>query len=59
MSSLLDKFRGCMIGGVIGDCLGSPMECQVRKNKGLIALRLEDDFSHLLFSTGKASILQL
>ena len=26
--SLLDRFRGCMVGAVIGDCLGSPVECQ-------------------------------
>lgn len=25
---LLDKFRGCMIGAVLGDCLGAPLECQ-------------------------------
>ncbi|XP_027203858.2 ADP-ribosylhydrolase ARH3-like [Dermatophagoides pteronyssinus] len=24
--SLMSKFRGCMIGGLIGDCLGSPFE---------------------------------
>ena len=26
-STLLDRFRGSMIGAVIGDCLGSPVEC--------------------------------
>ena len=26
--SLLDRFRGSMIGAVIGDCLGAPVECQ-------------------------------
>ena len=26
--SLLDRFRGCMVGAVVGDCLGSPVECQ-------------------------------
>ena len=25
---LLDKIRGSMVGAVIGDCLGSPVECQ-------------------------------
>ena len=28
MSELLDKFRGCLIGAVVGDCLGSPVECK-------------------------------
>lgn len=27
-ASLLDRIRGCMVGAVIGDCLGSPVECQ-------------------------------
>ena len=26
--TLVDKIRGSMIGAVIGDCLGSPVECQ-------------------------------
>ena len=26
--NLLDKIRGSMVGAVIGDCLGSPVECQ-------------------------------
>ena len=26
-SGLLDKLRGSMIGAVIGDCLGAPVEC--------------------------------
>ena len=26
--TLLDKIRGSMVGAVIGDCLGSPVECQ-------------------------------
>jgi poly(ADP-ribose) glycohydrolase ARH3 len=26
--SLLDRFRGCMVGAVVGDCLGAPVECQ-------------------------------
>lgn len=25
---LIDKFRGAMVGAVVGDCLGSPVECQ-------------------------------
>ena len=24
---LLDRIRGCMVGAVLGDCLGSPVEC--------------------------------
>ena len=24
---LLDRVRGCMVGAVLGDCLGSPVEC--------------------------------
>ena len=24
----LDKFKGCLVGAVIGDCLGAPVECQ-------------------------------
>ncbi len=26
--NILDKIRGSMIGAVIGDCLGSPVECK-------------------------------
>ena len=25
---LLDNIRGCMVGAVLGDCLGAPVECQ-------------------------------
>ena len=25
---LLDNVRGCMVGAVLGDCLGAPVECQ-------------------------------
>ena len=24
---LLDRMRGCMVGAVLGDCLGAPVEC--------------------------------
>ena len=26
-SMLLDRMRGCMVGAVLGDCLGAPVEC--------------------------------
>ncbi len=26
MSQLVNKFRGCLTGGLIGDCLGAPFE---------------------------------
>jgi ADP-ribosylglycohydrolase len=26
--NFLDKIRGSMVGAVVGDCLGSPVECQ-------------------------------
>ena len=26
-SQLLDRVRGCMVGAVLGDCLGAPVEC--------------------------------
>ncbi|GBN11288.1 Poly(ADP-ribose) glycohydrolase ARH3 [Araneus ventricosus] len=43
-SGLLSKFRGCMIGSLIGDCLGEPFELRTRASKTV----LRNYFSNLL-----------
>jgi len=40
--SLLDRYRGCMVGAVIGDCLGSPVECKFWR--GIPAKRVSEIF---------------
>jgi len=40
--TLLDRFRGCMVGAVIGDCLGSPVECQFWR--GISSKRVSEIF---------------
>jgi len=44
----LDKFKGCLVGAVIGDCLGAPVECQwwggIPAEK--VEKRFEDYFNH-------------
>lgn len=36
MTSLVSKFRGCLIGGLIGDCLGAPFEGDQTVTKSLL-----------------------
>jgi poly(ADP-ribose) glycohydrolase ARH3 len=31
--SLASKFRGCLVGGLLGDCLGAPYELRKRTKK--------------------------
>ena len=44
----LDKFKGCLVGAVIGDCLGAPVECQwwggIPAER--VEKRFEDYFNH-------------
>ena len=28
MEALRDRIRGCLVGAVLGDCLGAPVECR-------------------------------
>ena len=28
MEGLRDRIRGCLVGAVMGDCLGAPVECR-------------------------------
>lgn len=49
---LLSKFRGCMIGSLIGDCLGAPFEGDSRISK-----RVLGNYFKNLLSGGKKYIL--
>ena len=48
MTPSLDKFKGCLVGAVIGDCLGAPVECQwwggIPSER--VEKRFEDYFNH-------------
>ncbi|CAL1279246.1 unnamed protein product [Larinioides sclopetarius] len=44
-SELLSKFRGCMIGSLIGDCLGAPFEFDPPRTSKIV---LENHLSNLL-----------
>jgi len=41
MSKLLDQFRGCMVGGLVGDCLGAVFESRY---ESLVPLKKIDDY---------------
>jgi poly(ADP-ribose) glycohydrolase ARH3 len=35
-TSLANKFRGCLVGGLLGDCLGAPFELRKRTKKSVL-----------------------
>jgi len=41
MSRLVDQFRGCMVGGLVGDCLGAVFEMQY---ESLVPVKKIDDY---------------
>jgi poly(ADP-ribose) glycohydrolase ARH3 len=42
-TSLATKFRGCLVGGLLGDCLGAPYE----GHRGISKTVLQKDFDKL------------
>ncbi|XP_023324703.1 poly(ADP-ribose) glycohydrolase ARH3-like isoform X2 [Eurytemora carolleeae] len=41
MAKMLEHFKGCMVGGLIGDCLGAKFECQY---ENLVPVEKVDNF---------------
>lgn len=34
--NLSNKFRGCLVGGLLGDCLGAPFEGETRSSRSVL-----------------------
>lgn len=55
ITSLASKFRGCLIGGLLGDCIGAPFEGDFPVSKTV----LKNYLSNLLSDTSKTGTLQM
>jgi len=52
MARLLEQFKGCMVGGLVGDCLGANFECQY---ENLVPIEKVDSFLDKLRKNEPAS----